>query len=170
MKKRFEIFVLCTLAVISGCAVVEDAKTDVQELYAPIERISDGTLVEHGVITVTGVQPRSDIVVIAPSNQHVVWSREMPSSRDVVAEVKEIERKEEDPKRSEDDRGLWVATGESWSLEDDLGRQLGVLEMCMPKGCVGNVCRSEMSPCLNPNDYRCSAGKMGETCLVRSVR
>lgn len=170
MKTVFESIVLCTLAILTGCAVVDDASIKTSELYSPIERVSEGAMVEHGVITVVGMQPRSDIVVLAPSNQHVVWSRERPYGRVMASEVKEGNGEVEPNGPKDSDRGLWIATGESWNLEDGQGNRLGVLEMCMPKGCIGNQCRSSMTPCVNPEDYLCSAGKMGELCVLRKAK
>lgn len=155
----------CLCILIVGCASSGTSKTasdNIVDVLEPPAQLSDaeGEWVQHGVITVTGINPRSDIVVLAPSNQHVVWKREVLTS--AMSGQARIETQTRQPINNND--VVWVETGEFWPIEGGEG----VVQMCKPKSCYQNRCVGRMRPCENPDNFACESGKMGEFCTRRT--
>jgi len=166
MFRRAKMLCGAILLLMAGCASLDaskEASTEEDDILdvARLTTEEEGDWVHHGVITVTGINPRSDIVVLPPSNQHVVWKREVETSAATTRVTGQIQKKIDHPVRDDDD--LWVETGEFWPIE---GGQ-GVVSMCKPKWCESRRCVGSMQPRVDPERYECESGKMGEYCQER---
>lgn len=163
---------LITIAVLlplAGCAgkdasTYDESATYTVGTYEAIDSAATSDRAEHGVITVADVSPRSDIAVIPPSVQHVVWRR-----TDSVAHASAVEPGVPEmsapnaPANAPKKRKRMVR--EHWPLlEEDMNYEslIGELGMCDPKD-YGNL----LEPCESPEKYECFTPKQGPYCLER---
>jgi hypothetical protein len=153
--------------LISGCAIVEDPEAVGQAgKHAPFEPISSSSQyrrVEHGVITAREVQERSDIVVIPPSVQHVVWQRDGLAIAN-VAQPRPTEPRSELQTEPLAERPIddWPLLAEDMNFESEIGR----VPMCRPtKACVPGEDCPELIPCERADELSCYRVKQGDYCL-----
>jgi hypothetical protein len=156
---------MAIVLMVSGCAVVEIPQEDpAAKPFAPIESSRTNQLVDHGVITVAQVQPRSDIIVLPPSVEHVVWRRGEEILADEAVEVPDRAAKVSATARTTARRvrDNWPLLEEDLNFESEIGR----LEMCDRQTPCGpdEYCDS-LEPCEEPEKYDCFSVKMGEYCL-----
>lgn len=154
--------------LLAGCAgssgrVVVGTDESAPNRYEPIDTAATFDRSEHGLITVTDVMPRSDIAVLPPSVQHVVWRRAglvaaTPVSNSSIGASSDSKatdhRAHPSSKRRVRDR---------WPLLErdlDYGSKIGELDMCDPR-----KYRDLLEPCESPEKYVCFTPKQGPFCL-----
>lgn len=167
--KHIALFV--AVALLGGCAIVDDKSAEqlAREKPAPFEPISsaaDGRRVEHGIVTVTQIQPRSDIVIMPPSMQHVVWQRdETPrQSYQVVGEEGRITTEEPVIKRRRpvDD---WALLEEDMNFQSEIGR----VPMCKrDRPCDATEECDDLVPCERADELSCYRVKQGDYCVEKT--
>lgn len=147
------------LGALAACAHTEQAEPVAMEAT----QVPHGgwPLSVQGVITIDELRPRSDIVILPPAIEHVVWIRGVDTSRFDGVEVGRAEV----PTRAE--TGEKAPTGparriaeEEWPLlaEDmNFDSEIGRVRMCLADGAY--------DPCEHPERYRCYGSKAGGYCL-----
>lgn len=164
MKK---LSIALTIAVTTaGCAIVEDPSLEEgKEPFSPIEAKTDARTVEHGVVTVREIHQRSDIVVMPPSIEHVVWKRSQDAVNESVRpQAKASMRKESEGARQRRVKERWPVLEEDMNFASEIGR----VAMCdrtaackEEEGCI------DLEPCQSPERYECYRVKIGDYCLER---
>jgi hypothetical protein len=140
------IALLLAAVLVSGCAIIDAPNVKEDEREANSFEVIDEALrydrVEHGIVTVRQIHPRSDIVVMPPSMQHVVWQRDgsaMPAGVTPRA-VKPKKEKDEVARRPIDS---WPLLEEDMNFDSEIGR----VEMCRPtQACVADEPCEDMVP------------------------
>jgi len=152
---------LASLLLVSGCAIVDEpAPTTSRPFEAATQTVNLETT-DHGLLTVTDVRPRSDIAILPPSVQHVVWRVEkqpvvyetIVPKKDDVETVPTAERR-----KTPTPRETWPLLAEDLDFES----KIGDIAMCDPEG---RQTSGPLIPCENPEQYECYATKIGEYCL-----
>lgn len=152
------------VCVLSGCSVLGKAH---DETPGPLTTIGDEfDRSRHGVITVAEVAPRSDIAILPPSVEHVVWVRGEGTRNGRWAEVDEhTERtppREVQPEESTDRPAR--TTDDEYPLLRDHGAyetEYGRVPMCLENGLL--------EPCEDAHLYDCYGSKGGGYCLERGA-
>jgi len=165
------IFVAMTM---TGCAIVDDpaAVQERQAMFRPIDGAKSDHGVEHGVITAREIHQRSDIVVMPPSVQHVVWRRDGSNLLTVTTAAEEKPLVEETPTTKDEAQLRAVRTPkDNWPLlaEDmNFDQEIGRVDMCdRMQPCGPEDSCMDLEPCENPERYECFMTKPGEYCLER---
>jgi len=164
MKK---LSIALTIAVTTaGCAIVEDPSLEEGKApFSPIETKTDARTVEHGVVTVREIHQRSDIVVMPPSIEHVVWKKRKDAvDESVRPEARASKRKGSEGVRQRRVKERWPLLEEDMNFASEIGR----VPMCDRKA----ACREEegctdLEPCQSPERYECYRVKIGDYCLER---
>lgn len=165
--------VVLLLMILSACAVVEDRSvvSNKSDRLAAIK--IDSSNVEHGIVTVKKVFPRSDIVIQPPSNEHVVWQRSVVVQ--VIAEDKnKVDNKKSSVKNPSNIKIVKntnnVEVLDRWPLlaiDLDFDTEIRKLDMCQTndKDCMSHSCNKMLEPCENASLYNCHSAKPGDYCL-----
>lgn len=167
---------LLTVLTISACAVIVDPNLEQQEAFTPIERTVDRATVRNGEITVDEVRPRSDIVVLPPSVEHVVWYRggplatptptsvgqRAPTPRTAEPPVAAAQNSTSIPTRRVMDN--WPLLKEDFAYETEYGRVDMCNTICPDGGCHAGV-HPTLSPCEEPERYECFTPKSPPYCV-----
>ncbi len=150
----------------AGCAIVDAETTNAErrEKFTPIETVADSYRVEHGIVTVSQVQPRSDIVILPPSMQHVVWRREEPAravAKDRQAEAAPAASKKSISKKRRP-RDNWPLLAEDMNFDSEKGRvdMCDPIDVCEP----GEFC-PDLTPCERKDELSCFRVKQGDYCV-----
>ena len=161
------LIVVCVLvATLLGCAVVDDPQAQAERAKkTPFEVIDDGLTygrVEHGIITVREVQPRSDIVTLPPSVEHVVWQRDAAVA--TTAATPATKKNDTAPTEVRERRVV-----DDWALlaEDmDFGSEIGRVDMCKPtEPCYAGSDCPDLVPCERADELACYRVKQGDYCV-----
>jgi len=157
------IFVAITMV---GCAIVDDpeAVKEQQAMFRPIEGANTDNGVEHGVITAREIHQRSDIVVMPPSVQHVVWRRDGSNLLTVTTVAEEGPAKNGDAsaRTVRNPKDNWPLLAEDMNFDLEIGR----VDMCdRMHPCGPEDACLDLEPCKNPERYECFMTKPGEYCL-----
>lgn len=150
-------------SVMTGCSVLGTTPHD--ESGVSIRPVSsEFDRARHGVITVSEVAPRSDIAVMPPSVEHVVWVRSSATTNGTWSEV--VERTEETTmtglKESDQTQRIRRTADEEYPLLRDHGAydtEYGRVPMCLENGLL--------EPCEDAHLYDCYGSKGGGYCLER---
>ena len=160
---------LLILAVLTAsCAVIDDpASNKPTQRFDPIETPINSPTVNHGQVTVRSVHERSDIAVLPPTVQHVVWFRDGSPE---VGVVPVIEPANAPPtKQAKTTSGETRRVKDRWPLLErdmDFDSEIRQLDMCNPKTTCGPEDRCvDIEPCENPELYECFTTKQGNYCL-----
>ena len=163
---KYLVWILITVS-LSACAIVDDKSPEQlaaeQAPFAPIKSAADGRRVEHGIITVKQVHPRSDIVILAPSVQHVVWQRDdqaAGSYEEVVAQPDKPAVKKMPKQRQPIDD--WALLEEDMNFESEVGR----VPMCRrQQPCEPGAVCNDLVPCERADELSCYQVKLGDYCV-----
>lgn len=152
------------VCVLSGCSVLGKAHDETAGQLTPIGGEFDRS--RHGVITVAEVAPRSDIAILPPSVEHVVWVRGEGTRNGRWSEVEEhTERtppREAQPAESTDRPAK--TPDDEYPLLRDHGAyetEYGRVPMCLENGVL--------EPCEDAHLYDCYGSKGGGYCLERGA-
>lgn len=165
------IFVVMTM---TGCAIVDDpaAVKERQAMFRPIDGAKTDGGVEHGVITAREIHQRSDIVVMPPSVQHVVWRRDgsnlmtvtMTDGEKPVIEQKPVVNDEAPARAVRNAKDNWPVLAEDMNFDREIGR----VDMCdRTQPCGPEDSCLDLEPCEHPELYECFMTKPGEYCLEK---
>jgi len=162
---------IIVIVVTGGCAIIDDAAEadKAAKRFNPIEEDSGMVTTLHGIVTVDTVHQRSDIVVLPPTIQHVVWYKHgaQTSTATYVGEapVPPPNRSPADVAPVEAQTAVqdnWPLLGEDLNFESEIGR----LDMCRTQiTCHHDDRCLPLEPCTNPSGYECFTTKQGEYCL-----
>ena len=155
--------------LVAGCSALGGSHRDESGTGA------DGSFGEfntarHGLVTVDEVLHRSDIVVMPPTIEHVIWVRSSQNGRSTWSEVREEEPvlapSVDTHEQAERETVAVVARtpDAEYPLLRDHGAfdtEYGRVPMCMVYGAL--------EPCTDRDRYECFASKGGGYCLERSV-
>lgn len=150
---------LVCVGALLGCASQTTKKV---EQAAPEPRIEWPPSIQ-GVITVDELRPRSDIVILPPAMEHVVWMRgadisrfdgmELPRDdspiRFAAPELATVEMPKQMPRHE------CVLLEDEWDPESEIGK----VPMCLVDG--------NLDPCDNPHLYKCAGSKGDCYCVYR---
>lgn len=154
------------MLLISGCAIVDDPENvAAKKQFMPIEDPAYSRSVKHGVITVSEVLPRSDIIVMPPSVEHVVWLRQSQPAVVQTNDRQVGERARVKPESRPSTRrpvDTWPLLSEDMNFDSEIGR----LSMCQRSGpCGPNEACAMLEPCEERENYDCFTTKQGDYCL-----
>lgn len=153
---------------VCGCAVVENGDDDGFEAlstrFEKIESVRENGI-EHGVITAKEIHQRSDIVVMPPSVQHVVWKRGEQSPISAPTAVVGPVEPEREVTRKEPQKTVL----DSWPVleeDGDFSSTKDWVDMCQNESdCGQETGCSALIPCKDPGKYECFSTKQGSYCL-----
>jgi len=160
------LWLILVVVIQAGCAIVEDEAStkEKREPFTPIETAADSYQVEHGIVTVREVQPRSDIVILPPSMQHVIWQREGLGAEVIENTGVAILPAKTDgaEKRKPRPRDQWPLLEEDMNFDSQVGR----VDMCDPMDvCEPSEYCQDLVPCERRDELSCYRVKQGDYCL-----
>lgn len=153
---------LCGCAIVANPKAVDEASKETP--FAPIETPAVAARrVEQGIITVREVHERSDIVVMPPSVQYVVWQRDgsivpvaTPTAKGAAAPT---QASTPVAKRPIDE---WPLLAEDMDFASEIGR----VPMCRPnEDCDPGAACPDLVPCERADELSCYRTKQGDYCL-----
>lgn len=168
--------VLVTMAIagwgVTGCSVV--GKVSDEAASHSTQTRDEYARPRHGIITVAEIAPRSDIAILPPSLEHVVWVRGGGSGNGRWSEVEEridpVTPTETAPTESAGHPADHMANhmagmpDDGYPLLRDHGAyetEYGRVPMCLDNGLI--------EPCEDAHLYDCYGSKGGGYCLERDT-
>jgi hypothetical protein len=165
MKARVWIWMV-TAAFVAGCATSGTPRSS-----GPTDAAIGSAQI--GVVTVADLYRRSDVAILAPAQEHVVWKRTelVVSGRAVMLDrtaptVRQASVAIDSPVAPvADTRPRWPLLAEDGNPQS----QIGVLAMCKARnvGCNRVECYRELEPCETPERYDCVEGKALDYCVEK---
>jgi hypothetical protein len=160
------------IAIVAALVVAPGCTTTGSSVSGNGGSTADVATVEVGVVTVADLYRRSDIAILAPAQEHVVWRRstDAVSGRAVVMDrappkVRPASVAIAAPVAPVDSRPRWPLLRE----DGNPASQIGVLAMCTARnsGCESTACYRALEPCEQPERYDCVEGKKLDYCVEK---